>query len=237
MKLEITIPENWSEVKLKDYQEYMKAIKPYEKVENYELIMLQKAINHFCNIDTEQLHKLPVENYHGLIAYMSELLSNGYSAPLVKSFTLGDIKYGFIPSLDKMTYGEYLDLTTYFKDMWPNMTTIMSILYRPVTKEDRGTYDIQAYNGTDEEIENIFNHSLAMDIVWGAIGFFLSLQKDLLSGMVTYLTQTLKEMTKKDSRLLEILTKNGADISQLQYLQETILQSSKPLQSSTSTSV
>jgi hypothetical protein len=222
MNIEITIPETWSEVKLKQYLDYMKGIKPYEGTEHYELVLLEKAVNHFCNISASQLNALPIENYKGLIGYMTDLLKDGESQPLVKKFAVGGTKYGFIPSLDGMTYGEYLDLTTYFKDMWPNMVTIMSILYRPITEEKGETYSIQPYNGTDEETEALFSHALTMDIVWGAIGFFTLLQKDLSIGMMDYSMKTLEEMIKKDSQLQETLEKNGVDMSALQSLQEMI---------------
>lgn len=227
MNIEITIPETWSEVKLKQYLDYAKSLKPYEGTEDYELVALEKAINHFCNVSTSQLNALPIENYKGLIGYMTDLLKDGESSPLIKKFVVGSTKYGFITSLDKMSYGEYLDLTTYFKDMWPNMTTIMSILYRPIVEESGETYSIKPYNGTDEETEALFSHALTMDIVWGAISFFLSLQRDLSIGMVNYSIQTVTEMIKKDSLLQDTFIKSGADISQLQYLQETISQSSK----------
>ena len=227
MNIEITIPETWSEVKLKQYLDYIKGVKPYEGTEDYDLITLEKAINHFCNISASQLNALPVENYKGLIGYMTDLFKNGESSPLVKKFVVGSTKFGFIPSLDKMTYGEYLDLTTYFKDMWPNMVTIMSILYRPITEESGETYSIQPYNGTDEETEALFNHALTMDIVWGAIGFFMLLQKDLSTGMMDYSMKTLEEMIEKDFQLQETLVKNGVDMSALQSLQEMISQNSK----------
>jgi len=227
MKLEITVPETWQEVKLKHYLEYMKTIKPYEEAENYEHIVLEKSINHFCDLSTEQLHRLPIEEYQGIVGYMADLIKGGQSAILVKSFMIGSTKYGFIPSLDKMTYGEYLDLSTYFKDMWPNMATIMSILYRPITKENGESYDIQTYNGTDIDTEALFEHALTMDIVWGAISFFLCLQKDLSAGMVNYSIKNLKVMIKKDSLLQETLAENGVDMSQLQSLQEMISQNLK----------
>ena len=227
MNIEITIPETWSEVKLKQYLDYMKGIKPYEGTEDYELVVLEKAVNHFCNISVGQLNALPIENYKGLIGFMTDLLKDGESQLLVKKFVVGSTKYGFIPSLDKMTYGEYLDLTTYFKDMWPNMVTIMSILYRPITQESGETYSIQPYNGTDEETEALFSHALTMDIVWGAIGFFTLLQKDLSTGMMDYSMKMLEEMIEKDFQLQETLVKNGVDMSALQSLQEMILQDSK----------
>lgn len=226
MKLEITVPESWEEIKLPQYVHYMKAIKPYEGVEDYEKIKIEKAMSHFCDIDSETISKLPMENYSGISAYIHELFQQGQELPLVKNFVIGDTKYGFMPSMDSMTYGEYLDLNTYSKDMWNNIATIMAILYRPITKEDKNTYDIQAYNGTNEDTVELFNHALTMDIVWGAIGFFTLLQKDLSIGMMTYLMKTLKKTIKEDSQLQETLTTNGVDISRLQYLQEMISQNS-----------
>ena len=225
MKLEITIPESWADVKLKNYQDYIKALKPYEGSEVYQQVLIEKAINHFCELSTEQLNRLPMENYQGLISYMNELHEQGPTLSLVKKFEIGDTKYGFIPSLDHMTYGEYLDLSTYFQDMWPNMPTIMSILYRPIVEELNETYSIQPYSGTSEDLEELFANKITMDIVWGAIGFFLYLQKDLFTGMVTYSIQSLKKMSKTDSQLMETLLKNGVDISQLESLPEMISQS------------
>ena len=134
-----------------------------------------------------------------------------------------------MPSMDSMTYGEYLDLSTYSKDMWANIALIMSILYRPITKEDKSGYEIQAYNGTEENVVKLFQTALTMDIVWGAIGFFTLLQKDLLKGMMAYSIQNLESL-KTNSQVLETLTTNGVDISLLQSSQEVISQGLKRLQ-------
>ena len=230
MKLEITIPESWADIKLSDYLEYAKSLRPYEGSEEYPLVVYEKALNHFCNIGSEDLRALPMENYNGLINYIKELFEAQQDMPVALSFEIAGTKYGFLPKLDDMTYGEYLDLSIYSKDLWKNLATFISILYRPVTKEDKkGNYEIEPYNGTNENTIELFKHALTMDIGWGAIGFFIRLQKDLLNAMVTYSIQSLK-MIEKDSQLLETLTKNGVDISVLQSCQETILQSSKQLQ-------
>ena len=71
----------------------------------------------------------------------------------------------------------------------------------------------------------LFKNFITMDIVWGAIGFFTSLQEDLLNVIQTYSLKILeKELKKKNSPLMETLTTNGVDISQLQSLQEMISQ-------------
>lgn len=229
MNIEITVPEGWEDIKLNQYMDYVKALKPYEGVPEYDVIKYEKAINYFCNITTDLIHKLPMENYNGIMAEMINLLQQGEQMPLVKHFVIGSTKFGFIPSFDDMTYGEYLDLSTYSKDIWTNIPTIMSILYRPVTKSDKDKYDIEPYSGTNEDMETLFKTALTMDIVWGAIGFFTLLSKDLLRGMMDYSMKKLESL-KTNSQVLETLTKNGVDISVLESSQEMILQSSKQLQ-------
>jgi hypothetical protein len=214
-RIEVNLPTSWQDIKLKEYLAYQKALKPYEGVEDYHSISFEKAINHFCNISTEDLYSIPVESYNGLYDTVKEVFKEGYDLPLVHRFTILSTEFGFIPNLNEMSYGEYLDLVTYFKDMWANMPTIMSILYRPVVESDERTYSISTYTGTNEDTEELFKEKLTMDIVWGAIGFFLNLQKDLLKGTLIFLAKEMKNLTT-DTALLEILTKNGQDISQLQ---------------------
>ena len=233
MKLDIIVPETWDEIKLSQYTAYMKALKPYHEVEDFQKIRIEKAMSHFCNISSETISKLPLENYNGISAYISNLFQQGEQLPLVKNFVIGDTKYGFMPSMDAMTYGEYLDLNTYSKDMWGNISLIMSIIYRPIIKEDKKGYEIQAYNGTEENVVDLFNHALTMDIVWGAIGFFTLLQRDLLKGMMGYSMKTLEKL-KTNTQLQETLRENGVDTSVLQSSQEMISQSLKLLQDSTS---
>jgi hypothetical protein len=132
-----------------------------------------------------------------------------------------------MPEIDNMTYGEYLDLVSYTssKDMWSFMPIIMSILYRPITQRVGKLYTIEPYDGTKDERIELFKHVLTMDVVFGATAFFLNLQKDLRTGILTY-TQTL--MTEsKDPRILaalEDLEKSGVDITQLRSFLTTTSQ-------------
>jgi hypothetical protein len=229
MNIEITIPEGWEDVKLGQFMDYMKALKPYEGTPEYEVLKYEKAMNHFCNITTETIRQLPMEYYNGILTEMIKLFEQGEKMSLVKHFVVGSTKFGFIPSLDEMSYGEYLDLSTYSKDLWPNAPTVMSILYRPVTKELDGKYEIQPYSGTNEDMETLFKTALTMDIVWGAIGFFTILSKDLLKGMMAYSMKTLERM-KSNTLVQETLTANGVDMSVLQSSQEIISQGLKRLQ-------
>jgi hypothetical protein len=231
MELTITVPETWADVKLGKYKSFMKAIKPYKGVEDETEVMYEKAMNFFCDIDSQTIAKLPIENYNGIMTELINMFTQSEQLPLVKKFTIGSTVFGFIPSLDDMSYGEYLDLTTYFKDMWPNMATIMSILYRPISEDHGSTYKIKQYTGTDEDMETLFDKAMTMDIVFGAISFFLSLRSDLATAMVTYSTKNLMMIAAKNSLIQEALEKSGADMSQLQSLLTTISQSSTKSQS------
>jgi hypothetical protein len=224
MKLEIIIPESWEDVKLSKYLAYMKALKPYEGTEEFAFIQYEKALNYFCDISTEQIRSLPLENYNGLIAHLQSLFIQGNEEQLVPRFTIKGTEYGFIPDLDNMTYGEYLDLTTYSKDLWNNLPTLLSILYRPVVKTKGDKYEIEAYDGTDAYVTEVFNQHLTMNIARGAINFFTSLQNDLLEGTLNYSLEKMKKVLES-SVVQETLKANGVDISHLQSLQTTISQS------------
>ena len=55
-----------------------------------------------------------------------------------------------IPNFDKITGGEFLDLSEYENDD-ENLHKLMAVLYREVDKEDAfGNYSIKPYNGTEE---------------------------------------------------------------------------------------
>jgi hypothetical protein len=67
-----------------------------------------------------------------------------------------------------------------------------------------------------------------MDIIFGALGFFLRLQKDLLNSTLTYTTEAMSKMMEETptSTAAQILAENGVCTEQLQLLQEMIQQGS-----------
>jgi hypothetical protein len=127
-----------------------------------------------------------------------------------------------------MTYGEYVDLVTYSKDVYENAALICSILYRPILEEDKQGYKIQEYKGTNENQIDLFYQKLTMDVIFGALSFFLRLQTDLSNSTLTYMTETMVKMMKETptSTAAQILEENGVSTQQLQLLQEMIQQSS-----------
>ena len=227
MEIEIRVPESWQDITLQDYLKFYKAMKPYDGAEEYTTKIVEVAAYYLCNIDAQTLNKLPMDTFNEIAKSIIDLIQSGKKQELVKSFVLGDIKYGFITNLDQMTYGEYVDLVTYSKDVYENAALLCSILYRPILEEDKGQYKIQEYKGTNESQIELFYQKLTMDIVFGALGFFLNLQTDLSTSTLTYTIQEMKKILETPtSTAAQILAENGVSTEQLQLLQEMIQQSS-----------
>jgi hypothetical protein len=222
--MEIIIPENWSEVSLEQYVKFYKSIRPYENTKDYEKKILENSIYHFCGISADVYKSLPEKVFTDLSTSILELIKKSSKEKLVLSFELFGQKYGFISSFDDITYGEYVDLITYSKDTWNNIALIMAILYRPITEEKGDKYNIEFYNGTNNNQVDLFNKKLTMDIVFGGLSFFFNLQLDLVTDILNFSMKNLQKISQdpKHTKLLHILQKNGTSIAQLQSLQTII---------------
>ena len=231
MEIEIRIPETWQDVTIKQYLKFYNAMKPYDGAEEYSTKIVEVAAYYLCNIDANTLNKLPLDTFNEIAKNIMELILSGQKQELVKSFVLGDVKYGFINNLDQMTYGEYVDMVTYSKDSYENAALLCSILYRPIIEENKGTYKIEEYKGTNENQIELFYQKLTMDIVFGALAFFLNLQTDLLNSTLTYTIQEMEKILETPtSTAAQILAENGVCTEQLRLLQGMIQQGSKQLQ-------
>lgn len=108
---------------------------------------------------------------------------------LVKTFTLNGIEFGFIPNLNNITTGEFIDLEHY--NLIPeNYHKIMSILYRPIINKYKDLYEIEPYMGTDE-FEDLLLES-DVSIFNSAVVFFYNLSKDLLAASSIYIQNEQK---------------------------------------------
>lgn len=102
---------------------------------------------------------------------------------LVQRFKLGNVEFGFIPDLDKITTAEYLDIDAYQKDIG-SIHKLMSILYRPITKKKRSLYRIEDYEGTDKYSK--FMLEVDVTIYLSAIAFFLTIYQMSIKDTNTY---------------------------------------------------
>lgn len=180
MKLEISIPTELKEIKLAQYQAFLKIAKDNDDAE----FLNQKMVQTFCNIDLKEVAEIRFKDVLEITASLSNMF-NVKEHKFINRFKLGGVEFGFIPDLEDMTFGEYTDLDSYIGD-WDNMHKAMAVLYRPITNKGlNNTYDIEKYNGSIT-YSDVMKHA-PLDVVFGANVFFYNLGNELLKSTVTYL--------------------------------------------------
>ena len=176
MKFELTIPSDLSEISLKQYKKFLKI-----QESNEDSYFLQcKMIEIFCNLDAKSVRLLKLADADKVVQILNKMFEA--KPQLIKTFKLGNIEYGIIPSLDEISLGEYVDLDTYMGD-WQNMQIAMNVLYRPIKEKIGNKYLIKEY---DVESKDILQE-IPMDVVFGSIFFLYNLGIDLSKAMMDYL--------------------------------------------------
>lgn len=179
MKAKITIPEDLSEVTLVQYQKF---IERCSKLEGD--LLKQRYVEHFCNVPLSQVVLIALKDVNEIADHIDNIFS--VEKELKPTFQIEGIEFGFIPDLENISWGEYMDLDTYIND-WDNMHKAMAVMYRPVTKKIKDQYLIEDYEGTDKYAELM---KLApLDVVLGAMVFFYSLGSELLTTSLRYLAE------------------------------------------------
>lgn len=190
--MELIIPTTLNEIPLSNFVKW-------EQSDKSEIDLIQI----FCNIPDAK--KIPISEYKEIVLLLSDVLNS--NPALVKTFKYKDIDFGFIPKLDSITGGEFIDLENYMKEpeTWHKA---MSILYRPITqrkknwfdKSDHDFYDIESY----QEAHDFFIDAPA-EYYLGATVFFYNLGNDLLNAMTDYSQKILKKHPQSKATLI----KNG----------------------------
>ena len=209
MEIEVKVPENLSEITLGQYQKYLKI----QEGDNDEMMIAQKMIEIFCNLELKHVTKMRWKDVQEITLTLSKMFDE--DSKFTKMFTLDQVQYGFIPNLDEITFGEFVDLDTYLQD-WQQMDKAMSVLFRPVDINVRGRYNIKEYDGTmNEHLKD-----MPLSVALGAVFFLLNLGKELSQVMMDYLD---KGVLKDHLQVKEGLMQSGIGIHHFtQQLKETL---------------
>lgn len=200
MKLTLNIPESLSEVTLDQYQQWLKVAEDKE-LDNF---LQQKMIEIFCGVTLKQVMLIKAKDIESIVVQISELF-NQKENKFIDRFKYQDKDFGFIPKLDDMTFGEYVDLDTYLAD-WQLMHKAMSVLYRPITFKKKNQYLIEEYETADK-----YNmKQMTLDVVFGSMVFFWNLRNELQTHILNYLVNQTEVPISQE---LRDSLKNGAGIN------------------------
>jgi hypothetical protein len=214
MQVNLRIPTSLNEITLGQYQEFVKLEQELKDSTNVSIQL--KMIEIFCSVPEAVVRSMKATD----IAEICEIINTMFDtdSQLISKFTLKGVDYAFIPELDNMSFGEYMDLDTFIGDN-DNLHRALNVLFRPIKLNKGSRYIIEDYEPNDSEVAKDF----PLDVVLGAIVFFYTLGKDLSTVMLN----SLDKKNEKDLAQYLISQQNtDGSIHSMQSLTE-ILQSLK----------
>ncbi len=200
MKIDITVPDKLSEITLGQYQKFLKI----QNENTDERFLSSKMIEIFCELKLTDVMKLKLADVNGICAILSDMFNE--KPALKKTFFMDGVEYGFIPNLEDISFGEYIDLDNYLTD-WELMDRAMGVLYRPIKNRYGERYSIEEYTAK----ETGYMKAMPLDAALSAVLFFYHLGIDLSMTMMNYLEH------KEETALQQFLNLEQSGNGTLQF--------------------
>lgn len=195
--MKIILPESIQDITLHQFQLYNELL---ERTDLDEYNFNKRKIQIFTGLERTRIDLISTQDYKEITEQIDVALNQ--TVEFKPTFFIKDVEFGFIPNLDKITQGEFIDISKYGTDI-NEMHKLIAVLFRPIKNKDGlGNYEIINYKGT-EQYANIMKHT-PLSIVNGALVFFSSLTNELVS-------YTQKYMAAEQAKEVQQLTtsKNG----------------------------
>ena len=169
MKAQLNVPTGLDEITLRQYQEFIKA----QELNNDELFLQQKTIEIFCNVPEAKVKSIAANSVVEITNKINLLFED--RPEFKRFFYLNKVEFGFIPDLDEMSFGEYIDVDTYLSD-WKSIHLAINVLYRPIVRKNAGRYEIEPYDTQTQDRAL----DMPMNAVLSAIFFFIQFKEGLV---------------------------------------------------------
>jgi hypothetical protein len=195
--MKIKIPTSLSDIRLEQFLLFQKVIKENQSDAFVSLAM----VSIFCDISVPDAQNIELKDFNEIVKAINDVLKQ--QPRFIQRFIYNGKEYGFIPNLDDIPAGEYIDLETYLKSE-DTYLKAMNVLYRPIANKMKNLYNIEDYKGEHTD----FN-KLNLEIVLGSMLFFWNLSNELLTSMKDYLQQP-----KNKTLLTQALDPSGVGINQ-----------------------
>tara|TARA_R110001583_G_scaffold69161_3_gene196334 strand:- start:382 stop:1053 length:672 start_codon:yes stop_codon:yes gene_type:complete len=192
MKAKILVPESLAEITLEQYQKFLKISNDNQD----SLFLQQKMVEIFCNIELKNVLNIKYTSINTITKHLNKLFEQ--KPKFISSFKRGDLEFAFIPKLDDMTFGEYVDLDSTLTE-WETMDKAMGVLFRPITLKQNNKYLIEQY----ESYDKYDMQKMPLNIVLGSLVFFWSLSKELMNHIPSYFKQEVENLTCQQKQTLE----------------------------------
>ncbi len=213
MKIEVTIPNNLNEITLGQYQKFLSIAENNKEGE----FLNAKMIEIFCGISLAETYNLKMSSVTAILDILNEMLEQ--KPQHIVQFKMNGVRYGFVPDLDELTLGEYIDLDNNISK-WDQIHIAMNVLYRPIKDSKGVNYNIKDYDTSDsDKMKN-----MPLGAAMGSIFFFYNLGLEL-SRHTILSSNNQTEMEGIQEQLT--LQQNGDGINQYMLSLNQILQDLK----------
>jgi hypothetical protein len=214
MKIELNIPTSIAEIPLNAYQKFVNVSQNSDD----EDFLMEQMVQCFTGLELKSIAKMRMTDLTELIISLTKTLEA--EGTFQQRFKIKDLEFGFIPNLEEISFGEYVDLEKYLQDV-STFHKAMAVMYRPIKETFKDRYSIHDYNGSDEYSDLM--KFAPLQIVKGANVFFWTLEKDLLQATLTFLETEMNQEIKTHLVKELNLESNGGGMEAYMYsLKETL---------------
>ena len=109
--IELEVPQTLNDITLEQYQKYMKVMDAHKDAEETDELLNflnMKLIEIFCNISLAEVDKISVRGFNKVLETLNKAFME--KPKLIRRFQLEGVDMGFIPKLDDISLGEYIDI-------------------------------------------------------------------------------------------------------------------------------
>ena len=112
-------------------------------------------------------------------------------------------KYRFVPDINAMTFGEWLDLDANCNEFPKHLTKLLAILFRPCKNEFINRYEVDDYDSNIHLKNAEYFNDMPLMIANGAMVFFSNIEKELLIHFQEYSDSQMMTELKKAIAMME----------------------------------
>jgi len=211
VQIELSVPDALSDITLGQYQKYLKILDSNKDDDNAAEFINLKTIEIFCNVEFKDVLKIPLAEAEKVLTIINKAFDE--KPDIIRHFKLLSVDMGFIPNLERISLGEYIDVENNIVD-WQTMHKAMAVLYRPVNFRSKEKYTIAPYEPSDEVSELM--KEMPLDVAMSSMVFFYALGMELLKAIPTFIQKSLTE--EQTYLLKQTLAQSGVGINQFTHL-------------------
>ena len=212
--MKLQIPTLINDITVSEYLKFIEV----KKEDADEEFLIHKTISIFCGISMKEVLTIDAQEAQDIAVEIYAVLNQ--KADFVDRFELNGVEYGFIPNLEDLSLGEYIDLETYLKDQ-KNLHKVAAVMYRPIVKQYKELYDIESYS-SDLKAQELMKQA-PIGVISQAVVFFYNIVNELLTDSPHYLEKQMKEAQETIQQQVSSL-RNMGGLTQSTYLAKVMLE-------------